>query len=87
MRSTLEADPANGGYAAKEGRITLIKVHPVTSEAEILGEALVNLSDYTDCTTRRGPFSAQLSQCRFADAYIEFFVTARPVSGNQSILP
>ena len=51
------------------------KVNPTTLETEFLGEAFVNLADYSECS-RKSLFSVDLKKSSFPEARIEFYVTA-----------
>ena len=79
MKTTLEPNPTESGYIAKEGRMHLMQINPVTGDKDFLGEALIDLSEYASCGSR-SLFSADLKQSPFQDARIEFYIMATPLS-------
>ena len=47
----------------------------------MLGQALIDLADYTKCLERK-MFSAELAKSQFPEALIDFYLTASPITGT-----
>ena len=77
MKTTLEPNENGVGFAPKESKLFLKKIHSVTSEEEFLGESTFNLSDYSECSTKK-QYILPLKKSPFSEARIEFDIIAIP---------
>lgn len=85
MKTALERKMgSNTEYLPKNMSMKLLKCFAQKSRApELLGEAVINLSEYTECITRK-MFSVDVQKSQFPEATIDFYLTATPVVGGRS---
>lgn len=76
MNTTFEKE-INGQLKSKESKLRLMKVY-TKDELEYLGEATIDLEEYVDCIDRK-QFVVRLNDSQFADASVEFYVTATQI--------